>query len=307
MKDLEFFAKSVIAGGMASTIAKTAVAPGERLRILLQMQSTWVYPEHYTSSSQRTSRGGKLGQLALEIIRKEGLSAMWRGNLANCLRSFPTSALRFSLFAYLTQNCTTEFRESFCGALLLGAISGGTTTLITYPLDLVRTKLAVSNQQRYKGIIDCLVQTVAKEGGALGLYRGLFISILEIMPYTAISLGGFHLAKSHMYISDGEQSSLSSKLFIGWVVGLAASLICYPVDTIKRHVMLANDIPQLRLVDSTCTTKKPLGILGCAKYIGQNKGFFGFYRGCLLNAFKSAPSAAISLVANDTLRNFMGL
>ena len=83
-----------------------------------------------------------------------------------------------------------------------GALSGFTTVLITYPLDLARTRMSADMGISISGsppaspaahvqrtsMIGAL-RTVVRKEGVRGLYRGLFVSALEITPFLAISLG----------------------------------------------------------------------------------------------------------------------
>ena len=356
--EMSSLGKSVVAGGLASTIAKTLVAPGERVRIIIQTRGLFNhYHPQFGANSANTliaPQRPRVLQIVTDIAKSGGLPAFWRGNLTNCLRAFPSTALRFSLFARLRAATPIEFRESFGGALALGAISGGTTTLATFPLDLVRTKLAVdgthtpfdsnkavaSNSSssssttrapRYRGMWHCASETVRTGGGIAALYRGLSISVIEIMPYTAISIGGFDLCKTHVLpvlvgggrgdgvVVDNHRAAkldngqhLSVKLLVGWAVGLIASLTCYPLDTVKRHIMLQSD--------AACSASRGNRIAedfarrGMLSQIHQTgwriwnaQGFAGFYRGVVVNAMKSAPAAAVTLVANDKLRSLLGL
>ena len=308
MKSWDHFLRSVVAGGLASTIAKTVVAPGERVRLILQTKS--LFDGRGASAPHSTAQPARLGTLIRDIARADGggILSFWKGNLANCLRSFPNYALRFSVFDEMREAAGPEFRASFVGALTLGALSGAITAVVTYPLDLVRTKLAVDSEithgqkHRYRGMVHCAVST-ARQGGIPALYQGLGISVIEIMPYTAILLGGYDLAKSHFpKVGDANASALS-KLGVGWAVGLLASLVCYPIDTVKRHVMLQGSFEN----NGQAHAPQSRGIGRAIHQIFESHGFRGFYRGCLVNSVKSAPAAALTLVAHDRLKVALGI
>lgn len=110
---------------------------------------------------------------------------------------------------------------------------------------------------------------------------------------------------------DQSPPGVIQKLAVGWSVGLTASLVCYPLDTIKRHVMLeTGDVVGTVGSSSSSTGRSSLKnspILRHTRGIFARHGLGGFYRGCLVNAVKSAPAAAIALVANDTLKQLFGL
>jgi hypothetical protein len=104
------------------------------------------------------------------------------------------------------------------------------------------------------------------------------------------------------------------KLGCGWVSGLCASLTCYPMDTVKRQLMLEGSLTVIatnsrnrsQLNGATATPLKLWGRIGrCVSRMYAQGGWRLFYRGCAINAINSGPSAAITFVANDVLREML--
>mmetsp|Transcript_74063 Transcript_74063/g.214570 ORF Transcript_74063/g.214570 Transcript_74063/m.214570 type:complete len:305 (+) Transcript_74063:100-1014(+) len=294
--------RSMFAGAAATAVVRTAEAPLERIKILLQNQNL-------ACEGHRPYTGA--GDAALRVLKEQGFLAFWRGNLTNCVRVVPSSALRFTFMDRLQELAATGLPPSPGGGspvlplhrqMLSGAMSGALTSFVVFPLDLTRTKLAadVGAHRQFSGIIDCVRQTTRQHGWR-GNYRGLFVSVLEITPYTALTMGGYEYFKRLLPAeSDGEGSVLGvlRKVGVGWITGLVGSLVCYPLDTVKRQLMLDG---------STGFQSKYGGSTGtCMRILYHEAGLRAFYRGCLFNAFKSAPSAALTLVANDAFRNLLG-
>ncbi|KAG5061542.1 hypothetical protein JHK87_002571 [Glycine soja] len=78
--------KSLVAGGVAGGVSRTAVAPLERLKILLQVQNR-----------QDIKYNGTIQGLKY-IWKTEGFRGMFKGNGTNCARIVPNSAVKF--FSY---------------------------------------------------------------------------------------------------------------------------------------------------------------------------------------------------------------
>merc|ERR1711879_187072 len=145
-------------------------------------------------------------------------------------------------------------------------------------------------KKQYSGILDCLRQTT-KQHGLKGNYRGLFISVLEITPYMALSMGGYEYFKRLLPNTEQSQSSWwfsMQKLGVGWLSGMTGSLLCYPMDTVKRQLMLDGSLGFQSKYDAS--------IVKCVKVLYSEGGVRPFYKGCLFNCLKSAPSAALTLV-----------
>ena len=123
-------------------------------------------------------------------------------------------------------------------------MGGATALVVTYPLDLLRTRMAVDTRgttNKLGGRIFAAGRDVVRREGIVGLYKGLIISILEISPYVPISLRGYNFLKDnyseHIATLTGPCVILS-KLAVGWASGLMGSLTCYPLDTVKRVLMV---------------------------------------------------------------------
>eukprot|EP00501_MAST-03F_sp_TOSAG23-6_P001384 GSMAST32.ASY1.ANO1.1438.1 assembled CDS len=307
----------MLCGGGASAIGKTVLAPIERIKIILQTQSML-----NKSFGHRPFEGLFSG--IHRISSDQGIAALWRGNFANCLRIVPTYAMRFTLFDrfrdFMTpKDCSSLADLSLFRQMMAGGLSGFSTMLATYPLDLARTRLAADVRRRdaTRTLVGMLLKTKRAEG-VTGLYKGVCISLVEIAPYVAISLGGYEFLKAQLLPSllnddlakpeDLAFRRTAFSLGCGWFSGLCASLVCYPMDTIKRQLMLDGNSR-----GNVVWSRKYKGkIRNCFRSLYKQGNMQGrvlapFYAGCFINAMKSSPAAAITFVANDWLRDLFNI
>jgi len=84
------FIENFALSGCAAVVAKTAAAPIERVKLLVQNQGEMLKQGIIT----RPYRG--IIDCTMTTFRSEGVLPFWRGNLANCIRYFPTQALNFA-------------------------------------------------------------------------------------------------------------------------------------------------------------------------------------------------------------------
>lgn len=283
------FALALLTGGTASATAKTVVAPLERARLVLQTQ-------HLMGSGHGEYKG--LGDTLARILREQGFASFWRGNLVNLLRIVPTYGLRFSFFDYFRNLASVGVDSgqplSLPRQMLSGAMSGSATVLVTYPLDLTRTHMSTDLHSKHGRSVLQAFQDVLSKDGVRGLYRGIGVSVVEIAPYVAISLGGYEYGKQHI---PAQYDGAGAKLVLAWATGLAGSLFCFPMDTVKRRLMLGGS-------RGLSPSPQVPGAIGYALSMYRTGGIRIFYRGCAINAFKSAPAAALTFVLNDTLKDF---
>merc|ERR1711915_120346 len=169
------FIQDFVAGGISAAVSKTAVAPIERVKLLLQVQAV----SKQLSESQKYKG---IVDCFVRIPKEQGVGAFWRGNLANVIRYFPTQALNFAFKdkykdMFLSGvDKKTQFWRFFAGNLASGGAAGATSLCFVYPLDFARTRLAADvgkgdGNREFKGLGDCLTK-IFKADGLGGLYRG---------------------------------------------------------------------------------------------------------------------------------------
>jgi len=172
-----------VTGGTAAAVSKTAVAPIERVKLLLQVQDaqkTIAVDQRYKGIVDCFSR----------VTKEQGMLSLWRGNFANVLRYFPTQALNFA-FKDTYKNIfmkgidkKRDFWKFFIANLASGGAAGATSLMFVYPLDFGRTRLAADvgkgASREFKGLGDCLVK-ILKSDDPVGLYRGFVVSVQGII------------------------------------------------------------------------------------------------------------------------------
>merc|ERR1712062_10644 len=113
----------------------------------------------------------RLGKLMHQVYQEAGMRGFFQGNLANCLKAAPQSALFFLLIDYLKKTLPTRGQPQYVDlhSFLAGSIAGLASQIIIYPLEPIKTILTVAPPGAYRGILDSARRLVAARGIA-GLY-----------------------------------------------------------------------------------------------------------------------------------------
>jgi len=300
--------KQICAGGIAGCVAKTSVAPLSRVTVLMQVQS--MRPHKFFDGC--TPNNLFLVASLKKIVREEGFTALWRGNLASMVHRFPYGAITFYGNSKLREQAAlwaspdSKVPEAVRG-MAASAVSASMGVLACYPLDVVKTRLTAQTGTRYyNGILDALIR-IRREEGSRGLYRGLTMTLLSAVP--AVSLN-FTLYEEffNLYQDFGLPSSAHA-LLSGGSSGVVASTVLFPVDLLRRQMQMVglggrpavyNSVAQAcRHVFETgrkrgANKSPPLGLLlGCRE----------FFRGLLPELIKVAPNSAINFCVYNELRN----
>ncbi|KAG9153785.1 hypothetical protein Leryth_005911 [Lithospermum erythrorhizon] len=298
IKGMPLVAKELIAGGIAGGLAKTAVAPLERLKILFQTRRAEFH------------NAGLLGSFT-KIAKTEGLLGFYRGNGASVARIVPYAALHYMTYEQYRRWIIEKFPDVRRGPILdliAGSFAGGTAVLFTYPLDLVRTKLAyqvvgtsklnvkqlLQTEQAYKGILDCFSKTY-REAGTRGLYRGVAPSLYGIFPYAGLKFYFYEEMKSR--VPQEQKNDISIKLACGSVAGLLGQTFTYPLDVVRRQMQVQ------RL--SGISTSDRSGTIATLLTIMRRQGWQQLFSGLSLNYLKVVPSVAIGFTVYDYMKLYL--
>lgn len=273
-------------GGVSAAVAKTAAAPIERVKLLIQNQDEML-------------KQGRLSHKYTGIIdcfrrtaADEGIVSFWRGNTANVIRYFPTQALNFAfkdqikaLFGFKKDE---GYWKWFAGNLASGGIAGALSLAFVYSLDYARTRLANDAKsakgdgkgREFNGLIDVYKKTLASDGIA-GLYRGFGPSVIGIFVYRGLYFGLYDSLKPVVLVGPLEGSFLASFL-LGWVVTTGASTASYPLDTIRRRMMMTSG-----------QAVKYDGALDCARKVVAAEGVKSLFKGCGANILRGVAGAGV--------------
>ncbi|XP_047324574.1 probable ADP,ATP carrier protein At5g56450 [Impatiens glandulifera] len=293
------FHRDLIAGAVMAGMVHTVVAPIERAKLLLQTQES---NAAIIRAPHRRFKG--MVDCLVRTVREEGILSLWRGNGSSVLRYYPSVALNFSLkdlYRSILRSGSSKQNSSFLSGsaanFIAGSAAGCTTLIIIYPLDIAHTRLAAdlgnTEARQFRGIYHFL-STIHKKDGIRGIYRGLPASLQGMVVHRGLYFGGFDTIKERMSEESKEELGLWKRWVAAQVVTTSAGLISYPLDTVRRRMMMQSGLEQ-PMYRST---------LDCWKKIYMREGVVSFYRGTLSNVFRSTGAAAI-LVMYDEVRKFM--
>ncbi|CAI5452055.1 unnamed protein product [Caenorhabditis angaria] len=289
------FSKDFMAGATAAMISKTVIAPVERVKLILQLQTA------QTTLAQENRYKGMV-DCFLRVPKEQGFFSFWRGNWVNILRSCSQESLGLSfkeVFRKYTLNeidPKTNPSRFLVGNLVAGGAAGGATLGTIYPLDFIRTRLAVDlgknkADREFTGMFDC-ARKIIKADGIRGLYKGLIVSLQYMCIYRASYYGLFDTAVPYMAL-DGKKLSFTGAFLVGQVVTLIAAMTSYPLDTVRRRLMMGAGKKKLPY-----TT-----MIACMRYIYVNEGPRAFFHGALVNAIRGTGAALVLAIYNELQKN----
>jgi len=285
------FVENFMLSGIAAGISKTAAAPIERVKLLVQNQDEMIkqgrLDKPYTGVVDCTKR----------TLASEGVAPFWRGNLANVLRYFPTQALNFAfkdtIKAQFKVGKDASQVTKLGSNVAAGGLAGSLSLTVVYSLDFARTRLAndakgKGGERQFNGLIDVYKKTLASDGIG-GLYRGFVISCVGIFIYRGLYFGLYDTLKPVLL---GDNPSAGLSFFLGWAITIVSGLASYPIDTVRRRMMMTSG-----------GGVKYNGSIDCARQVISNEGFMSLMKGAGANILRGVAGAGV-LAGSDVVKKW---
>lgn len=178
--------------------------------------------------------------------------------------------------------------------LISGSLAGFIAQSTIYPMEVLKTRLALRKTGQYSSMLDC-VRKIYRHEGLKAFYRGYFVNTIGILPAAGVDLALYETLKTKYkehYPKETQPSALTVLLFAN-ISSTASMFSSYPLFLIRTRLQ--------------STTNPKDTILTIAARIWKQDGFFGFFRGSIPNLAKVAPAASIGYITYENVSRYLGL
>lgn len=272
---------NLCAGAMAGALAKTVIAPLDRTKIVFQ-----------TTKMSFSARAAI--RFLVNSFRDEGLFSLWRGNSATMARIIPYAAVQFTAHEQWKHVLRTDQPGASTGMrFLAGSLAGVTAQSLTYPLDLARARMAVTQRHVYSSIGQVFAK-MWREERPRAFYKGFTPTILGVIPYAGVSFCTFETLKAkHQEVTQRSAPNPLERLLFGAVAGLLGQTASYPLDIVRR-----------RMQTSGLNGFHYDTLRGTLTHIYREEGLVrGLYKGLSMNWIKGPIAVGISFATFDVCQN----
>lgn len=283
--DSTYYIVEFFAGALGGIVSRTATAPIDRLRTLLQV---------YSVEQNRSNL--KYKNIWNHMISEGSYSSLWRGNLVNVLKTAPENAVKLvtyeKLKKFLQAHNSTQ-SNSFHEKFLCGSFAGFIAQLMLFPLKTVKVVMNLRNTGEYKSISDCIVK-MYKKHGIKSFYRGLIPNSIAIIPASGIDLAAYETLKiKYSKYRNKKEPNVVERLIIGNLSSGFGNFVVYPLLFVRTRLQSNRNFNETTISLLTQVYKKD--------------GIFGMYRGFLLHVLKIGPAASISYITFEYVNKFFNI
>lgn len=307
--------EDLLCGATAGMTSRMVVAPLDVIKIRFQIQSETGGMYNY----------GTVTRAFRTIIRNEGALALWKGNIPALLMVTPYASIQLASFyqisSYFTPNSMREIPPLHL-TVGVGALSSTIATLATYPLDLLRTRLAAHPApfSAASTSLDISRPTMLREArdivrtrGPLGLYAGLKPTLIEIVPYMTLHFLIYERSKhqaSRILENDGKRLKLWHTMSLGAIAGTVSKLVTLPLDNAKKVMQVQSQFQSFHIQNQSPLTQQGLhteyrGVVDVLLSLRKRGGIMSWFRGSVPSILKAAPSSAVTFVTYEAAKRYI--
>lgn len=265
------------------------------VKIRLQLQTNASPISSAPLVTPRDGPAARLGALATfkHILKHEGLTALWKGNVPAELLYVCYAAVQFAGYRSATLLLRTAWPTRLPDAVesfVAGAAAGVAGTGVTYPLDLMRTRFAAQGQHRIYSSLRSAVWDIKRDEGWRGFFRGLGPAWGQVVPFMGIffvTYEALHLRLARIEMPWGSRDAVA-----GAAASVVAKTAVFPLDLVRKRLQVQgptrgryiySDIPEYTTAVSAL------------RQVFQKEGIRGLYRGLPISLIKAAPASAVTL------------
>ncbi|RCK54618.1 Mitochondrial thiamine pyrophosphate carrier 1 [Candida viswanathii] len=276
--------EALTAGSIAGAVSRAVTAPLDTIKIRLQLESSG-FKERNTVPT-----------IIKNLLRHEGPIAFWKGNVPAEILYILYGGTQFASYSVLNTHLLRleqlyHLRLSEAShSLIVGTGSGMASTLVTYPFDLLRTRL-VANKTRNLLSMSGTVRGILETEGIRGVFAGVRPAMLSVSTTSGLMFWSYELAREF-------SKNLKHVPFIegicGFIAGAFAKGVTFPLDTLRKRCQMCSVVHG-----------HPFSALHLFVAIVKKEGVLGLYKGFGVSIIKTAPTSAISLFMYEYSLSFI--
>lgn len=176
-----------LAGGFSGIFTTSIMAPGERIKVLLQLQGSGKAAQKYNG----------MVDCAVKVYKEGGMRSVYKGFCATLMRDVPGTGAYFLAYEYVQDKVKEKSGSqtlSTLSTIFAGGIAGIAYWVIGMPADVLKSRLQAAPEGTYKNGIRSVFAELMKNEGPLALYKGVTPVMIRAFPANAACFIGVEVS-----------------------------------------------------------------------------------------------------------------
>ncbi|EJS43678.1 tpc1p [Saccharomyces arboricola H-6] len=294
--------KTLLAGAVSGLLARSVTAPMDTIKIRLQL----------TPANGLRPFGSQVLEVVKNMMKNEGIRALWKGNIPGSLLYVTFGATQFSSYSLFNRYLGPLGLDAHLHSLIVGALAGMTSSFFSYPFDVLRTRLVANNQMQSMSIAR-EVRDIWSLEGLSGFFKGSIASMTTITVTASIMFGTYETIR--IYCDENEKKTTAGKSWelttlsnsAGTIGGAIAKITTFPLETIRRRMQFMNSKQLAKFSNHSAVygSYKGYGFAKIGLQIFKQEGVTSLYRGILVALSKTIPTTFVSFWGYETAIHYL--
>jgi len=166
-----------VAGAFSGIFTTIIMAPGERIKCLLQVQQDSTGPKKYSGPRD----------VVRQLYREGGIRSIYKGTVATLLRDVPASGMYFMTYEWIQELLNPEKAKEIgiMRTIVAGGMAGICNWLVGIPADVLKSRLQTAEEGKYPGGLRQVFAQLIREEGVTALYKGCAPVMIRAFPANA--------------------------------------------------------------------------------------------------------------------------
>jgi len=310
----------LVVSGVSVATATLCTNPLDVIKVRMQLRKLGVSAAAAAAATSTASSPSSIGAskplgvigTGSEIIRQEGVAALWKGVKPSMARGLVYGGLRLGLYSpcrdalstlHISLNASSSSPSGSPAhappsptanlglKAAAGALSGGLAAALTSPTELVKTRQQ-AHASGSKPAFE-IIRDVVRAGGVTALWRGATPGVIRASLLTSSQCATYDEIKRFLIKTTPMEDGTPLHILVSSITGLVTTTATTPADVVKTLMFSGKE--QYRTV------------FGAAKSLFNESGSMGFFRGWLPNYLRLGPQTIITFVVAERLREMAGL
>lgn len=277
-------------GGSAGMGATVFVQPLDLVKTRLQISGQGGSTKEYTSTFDAFSK----------IIRREGITSLYKGLSAGLLRQATYTTTRLGVYTGLNDYYKTNTGKTpnIFVSMGLGVMAGITGSFVGNPaeISLIRMtadgRLPLDQRRNYTSVFNAMARIIREEG-LLTLWRGCIPTMGRAAVVNAAQLSSYSQAKRLLLESGKINEGIFLHFVASMISGFVTTVASMPVDIAKTRIQ--------NMKINADGTKEYKGAVDVLVKVCRHEGVFALWKGFWPYYFRLGPHTVITFILMEQL------
>lgn len=178
----------MFAGGFSAIPGTAVMVPGDRIKVILQIQGQSDAPPKYNGPIDCFKK----------VLKEEGAAGLYKGSVLTLLRDGPGSVAYYGAYEIMKNNLKGDGELGAATIIFCGGMAGICNWIVAVPPDVLKSRFQTAPAGTYPGGFRQVAQELIQKEGVMSLYKGIGPALARAFPANAACFLGVETSRKFL-------------------------------------------------------------------------------------------------------------